>query len=188
MKITTRSLVISGLFIALSIVLTRIFSQQMMIAGVPASRLSIGFLPIILSGIILGPIWGFAVGVIADALGFVIFPPAGAFYFWITINSGLVGLLPALIVRFTGKTPNWAKVLLSVSTVQIICSAFLQTYFLSMLLGRAFEILFLPRAIVSLIMIPVYYLLAYSILLGLKRAKLIPQQLGSRAAGGIKNP
>lgn len=182
MNRTTRDVVISGLLIALSIVLTRIFSSQMPIAGVPAMRLSVGFLPIILSGIISGPLWGFGVGAIADVIGFVVFP-SGTYFPLITLNSALVGLIPGLITWFTGKMPNWAKVSLSVIATQVICSAFLQTYFLSMLMGKAFEVLFWLRAVVALIMIPVYYLLTYAILLGLRRARLIPQRFGSRAAG-----
>jgi ECF transporter S component (folate family) len=177
MKIDTRSIVISGLLIALSVVLTRIFKADMMIAGVQASRLSIGFVPIILAGIICGPVWGFFVGGLADSFGFLLFP-SGLYYPLITLTSALAGLIPGLVVRYTGKTPDWAKALLSVSAMQVLCSMFLQTFFLSLLFGKAFQVLFVPRAIIALTMIPVYYVVVYAVLLGLKQAKLIPQRLG----------
>jgi riboflavin transporter len=177
MKRTTYNIVISGLFVALSIVLTRLFSANLMIANVPASRLSIGLLPIILSSIISGPGWGMAVGALADTLGFLLFP-SGVYYPPITLTSILVGLLPWLVYRITGKSSEWLKVLLSVAAVQILCSMFLQTYWISRLYGKVFLVLFYPRAIVSLITIPIYYIFVYSILKGLKRARLLPSQPG----------
>jgi riboflavin transporter len=173
MKKNTYNIVVSGLLIAISIVLTRIFSANLLIADVPASRLSIGFLPIIISGMISGPIWGFAVGGLADLLGFLVFP-SGTYFPLITLTSALAGLLPALIMLFLGKLRDWLKALICVSSVQIICSMLLQTYWLTLLYGKAFGILFFPRAIVALVTIPIYYLLVFSVMAGLKRAKLLP--------------
>ena len=54
MQIKTRDLILAGLFIAISVILTRVFSADLLIAGVPSARLAIGFVPIILAGILLG--------------------------------------------------------------------------------------------------------------------------------------
>ncbi len=180
MKNQTKNMVLSALFIALSVVLTRLLSQQILIAGVPASRLSAGFVPIILAGMICGPMWGLLVGVIADVVGFAMFP-SGMYFPLLTVTSALVGFLPGLIVRFGVKLPEWLKTLLSVFTAQILCSMLLQTYFLAISFGKAFEVMFLPRAIVALIMLPVYFLLVHGVLIALRRARLIPSKLGSRS-------
>lgn len=169
-------IVLSGLLIAMSIALTRVFSADLMIAGVPASRLSIGFVPIMLAGILLGPGWGCAVGAVADVLGFLMMPK-GVYFFPITLTSALAGVLPALIYRYSGKAAEWLKALLSVSAVQIFCSMLLQTYWLTLLYGKGFGVLFVPRAIVALATVPIYYILIHSLLLGLKRAKLVPNRL-----------
>jgi riboflavin transporter len=181
MKRTPYNIVVSGLLISMSIVLTRMFAANFMIVGVQASRLSIGFLPIILAGMICGPWWGLAVGALADALGFLIFP-SGVYFPLITLTSALVGLLPALIVRITGRMRDWLKALICVAAVQIICSMLLQTLWLAILFGKAFELLFVPRAIVALATIPIYYILVFSIMAGLKKAGLVPMQQ-SKAAG-----
>jgi riboflavin transporter len=179
MKKTTYSIVVSGLLIALSVVLTRVFTVDLIIAGVPASRLAIGYVPIVLSGIILGPGWGTVVGAAADVLGFFIFPK-GTYFPLITLTSALAGLIPGLIVLLTKKRSLLLQVVLCVSATQVICSMLLQTYFLTLLYGKAFAVLIGPRAIVALIAIPVYCLIVYPILIGLKRARLLPAQPGSK--------
>lgn len=173
----TKNMVLSALFIALSVVLTRLLSQQILIAGVPASRLSAGFVPIILAGMICGPAWGLLVGALADVVGFFMFP-SGMYFPLLTITSALVGFLPGLITRVGAKLPEWLKTFLCVFASQVICSMLLQTYFLSVSFGKAFEVLFAPRAIASLVMLPVYFLLVHGVLLALRRARLIPARLG----------
>jgi riboflavin transporter len=171
----TFNIVASGLLIALSVVLTRVFSANFMIVGVPAGRLAVGFVPIVLAGMMLGPYFGMGVGAVADVLGYLLFP-SGVYFFGITITSALAGLIPFIVMRLTGKMRYWVQALLAVAVTQILCSMFLQTFWLSVLYGKAYEALFYPRAIVALITIPVYFILIYAILTGLKRAKLLPEQ------------
>lgn len=173
MREKTKKIVISSLLIAISIVLTRVFSTYLMIAGVPGARLAIGYVPIILAGIILGPYYGAMVGAIADVLGFFL-APVGVYFPLITLTSALVGILPYVIYTLTKKLKQWIRILLSVGITQIICSMFLQTLWLSMLLGKAYQIMFYPRALVTLITIPIYFILVYSIYAGLKKANLLP--------------
>jgi ECF transporter S component (folate family) len=171
----TYALVLSGLLIAMSVVLTRVFGANFPIAGVPAGRLSIGFVPIMLAGIILGPWWGGAVGVFADAIGFLL-APNGTFFPPITLTSALVGVLPGLLYRLFWKKPEWLKAALSVASVQILCSMLLQTFWLSILLNSPYQALFFPRALVALVMTPIYILFVYSVMVVLKRAKVLPRQ------------
>ena len=67
-------MIASAMLIAVSILLTRLFAGNFLVLGVPAARFSLGFLPIMLAGVLLGPGWGAVVGLIADALGFFLFP------------------------------------------------------------------------------------------------------------------
>lgn len=169
------ALVFSGLLIAMSIVLSRVFSASVPIAGVPASRLSVGFVPIMLAGILIGPWWGAAVGVLADVIGFFLFP-SGPFFPPITLTSALVGVLPGLVFRFMPKAADWLKAALAVAAVQVFCSMLLQTYWLTILLSTPFDVLFALRAPVALVLIPVFFVLIYSLLAGMKKAKLLPKQ------------
>ena len=79
----------SAILLALSVVLTRF-------ASVPLFgwlRLGFGSIPIVLSSLIVGPIWGCLVGAGADLLGSFLFPQ-GAYFFGYTIDAALQGVLP----------------------------------------------------------------------------------------------
>lgn len=163
----TYKVVLSGILIALSIVLTRLLSINID----QYIRISFGFVPIILAGILVGPYFGFAVGALADLLGCLLFgvPP----YPLITLTSALVGLLSWLIYRMSGRIKEWARILLTVTLIQIICTILLQTLWLSMLLGQGYMVLMPWRAVIGAASIPVYTILIYAILAGLRKANLV---------------
>ena len=172
MSTKTSKLITAALLIALSIVLTRVFSANLLIAGVPAARLSVGFLPIILAGIALGPYFGMAVGAASDVLGYFLFP-VGVYFPPITLTSALVGLLAYLIYRYTARSREWIRLLSCVAVTQIACSMLLQTLWISILYGKGYLVLFPARAITALITIPIYYFIIHAIVAGLKGAKLL---------------
>ncbi len=91
-KINTRNLVIASLLIALSVVFARVFSIRIS----EGLRISFAQTPIIISGLLLGPVWGLAVGALADLTGFVLFP-MGAYLPGFTVISALVGFVPGII-------------------------------------------------------------------------------------------
>ncbi len=177
MQEKTKKIVMAGLLIAISVILSRVFSADLLIAGVPSARLSIGFIPIVLAGIILGPAWGMCVGAMADVLGFILFP-SGMYFPPITLTSAMVGLLPWVVFRLAARCSQWLKVLLAVGVTQIACSIFLQTLWLSLLFQKSYEVLFYPRAVVALVTIPIFFVIIQSLLAGLKKANLIPQAKG----------
>lgn len=169
-------LIASAMLIALSILLTRLFAGNFLVLGVPAARFSLGFLPIMLSGVLLGPGWGAAVGLIADVLGFFMFPN-GVYFPPIATTSMLAGFLPGLIILLWGRKSRRIRTLciwLSVAAVQIFGSLLLQTYWLSLLYGKGFVALIGPRAVISLVLIPVYALLIQLISAALHKAGLAP--------------
>jgi riboflavin transporter len=178
MKKTTYKIVVSGLLIAISIVLTRLFSFTFPVLNFPASRLSIGFVPIILAGILLGPVWGIAVGALADAIGFVISSAGQSLPYspLITVVSALVGLLSFFVYYIFIKIPKGLRISLTISITLIICSMFLQPMALSQLTGIPYWAMFSGRLLVNLVSIPVYCVLIYYIIRGLERARLLPAQ------------
>jgi len=80
MRFTTRTATNLGLLTAISIVLTRVFGFIIPIAGVGALRISFGEIPIMLSGILFGPVAGAVTGVAADLIGYAINSHGGAFF------------------------------------------------------------------------------------------------------------
>ncbi len=90
--------------------------------------ISISFTYIIsfVAGIFLGPLDGFAVGVIGDLIGCII-APKGPYAPTVTLSSGLMGVIPWLVFRFTNKLPKYLKIALSFFCVFLICSVGINT-------------------------------------------------------------
>ncbi len=102
LKITSKQLVIGALFAAMSIALKPIDFYFL-----PTARLNVTAVPIILSGVTLGPVLGAAVGFIADVLGYALFDKSGQpLSLLLTLSSVMMGLVPGLIYRFTKKEPE----------------------------------------------------------------------------------
>jgi riboflavin transporter len=95
-----RKITLAALLASVSIVLTRFFGIVIPLGGFPSLSLDLGSVPILLSGIVLGPIFGGIVGLTSDLVGFAINPRGGIFHFGFTINSILTGVIPGLIFVF----------------------------------------------------------------------------------------
>lgn len=88
------SLVGTALLAALSIILKG-FSIMIPLAGLPALRFGFLEIPIMLSGILYGPLAGILCGVTSDVVGYFIFPQ-GAFFPGFTISAAMWGAIPGL--------------------------------------------------------------------------------------------
>lgn len=160
-RLSTRKLVLASIFCALNIVLTRFFSVLIMEGTV---RLGFGNIPIILSGMLLGPFAGALTGIVSDIVG-VMVNPMGSFHPGITLSMALTGLIPGLVVSLRPKYQfSKLNIVLSHLLVYVFISMGLTTYWLSQLMGRAFMVLLPNRAlgngITSLVSILVISLLA----------------------------
>lgn len=97
-----RSIIMVGLFAAMGIVF-QVFSIQM-----PFMRIGITPIPTIVSGILLGPVFGGITGLLKDIVGFIVAPPASGSYFPpITIIQMLYGILPPLFLPIFRKPIDW---------------------------------------------------------------------------------
>lgn len=98
----TQILVYSGLLIAISVVLKILFEVYIPLGGFPSLRINLNAIPILLGGILLGPIPGFLIGVVSDLLCFVI-KPGGPLFLGFTLSSGLTGLIAGVMYKFLHK-------------------------------------------------------------------------------------
>lgn len=146
-KLGTKEMVTGALLIAISVVLAR-FVGFMLPGG--AIRISFTNVPIILGGMILGPVGGFVVGAVSDFLGAILFPQ-GAFFPGFVLSSGLIGLIPALVMKskndFTMK-----KILIANLLIFALISMGLNTYWLTIMLDKGFLALVPVRLVSSLIL------------------------------------
>lgn len=143
----TQVLIFIGLLISIKIVLTQFLSIQ-----TPIIRIGFGFIPIALSAIMFGPIWGGITAMLADIIGMLIFPQ-GAYFPGFTLSAFLGGLIYGLLLY---KKP---KTILRISIAVFIISLFvdlgLNTLWLSMITGKAAMALLMPRIIKTAIMLPI---------------------------------
>lgn len=124
----TRDLVLASMFIALSVLFKLAFS-------IPVSEgliLSFKQTPIILAGIVLGPIWGLVVGALADVIGFFAKPMGFSYLPTFTVVSALIGLIPGLMYRYVFKKKLLLAVVVSVVIDMLLVNGLLATYFLAL--------------------------------------------------------
>ena len=160
----TRDLVIASIFIALSVVFARMFGIRVS----EGLRLSFGQTPIILAGIILGPIWGLLVGALADLVGFMA-APLGAYIPGLTLTSALIGFIPGLIYKYVFKKNVTLAIIVSVMIDMLLVNGLLATFFLSLVYSkRTFEVWFAARIYVELIMIVVQSVICSLLVVALK--------------------
>mgnify|MGYP002349822006 CR=1 FL=1 len=145
-----------SLLVALSVILSRLFGIMIPIAGVGAVRFSFGDLPVLLAGIVFGPLPGLLVGVLSDLIGYVVNTGGGPYFPLFTLSSALTGLLPALMVRRQDREefPTFWRLALAVTVTGLICSVGLNTLFLHLLYKKGILVLLPARLVSRLILIP----------------------------------
>lgn len=105
-KFTSLTIVRAGLFIAMSLVLKVIFEIYIPLAGIPALRINFASVPLMISGMVLGPAAGFISGAAADIINFMA-KPGGPFFPGFTLVSALSGFIPGLIYKYIKKDINY---------------------------------------------------------------------------------
>lgn len=105
-KFTSLTIVRAGLFIAMSLVLKVMFELYIPLGGIPALRINFASIPLMLSGIILGPSAGFISGAAADIINFIV-KPGGPFFPGFTLVSALSGFIPGFIYKHLKKDFNY---------------------------------------------------------------------------------
>lgn len=157
-----RSLVISSLFATISIVLTQFLSFYLPFFGSNTARVGFGHVPLLLAGLLLGPLWGAATGAVADFIGAIVFPVGGAYFPGFTLTAMLTGAIPGLVKRFAGERRlNWFHLLAITLITEVIASVFINTLWLSMLYGVNYWAMLAARLPVTLCMSAVYSAIIY---------------------------
>ena len=169
----TRTMVKAGFLTAISIVLTRFMYFFVPLAGFPALRISFGEVPIMMSGLLFGPIVGGVTGVAADLIGILI-NSQGAFHPGFTLSSMLWGVIPGLFSllfkkhKTYEKTYSFMNIFLAVFVSFVVVSLGLNTLWLSSMFGKGFIILLPGRVIAAILSIPLQSIIITTLLKYLK--------------------
>ncbi|SFQ21071.1 folate family ECF transporter S component [Caldicoprobacter faecalis] len=164
-----RTITISGLLIALNVVLSSVLT----IPGV----ISFGGFPIIFGGIVLGPVAGGVIGAIGDVLSFIARPSSsGPFMPHFTLTSALTGVIPGIMVRLLKvdfERPSFWKILVSIFLGQTITSVIMVPYFRNILFGHPLWLTMTKAASRQMLNIPLYSVVITILLRVLYRAGVI---------------
>lgn len=152
-RFPTKILTLGAMFVALQVVL----SKFLMIQATPSIRLSIDAVPIFLAAIWfgsiadkkwVGPIAGGAVGLLADAVGTLLFPTAGAYFPPLTLGFILIGVIAGLLsmALLRVKRSLW-RIALVVIITEFLASYLYKSLALSWLMGTPYVVMLASRAL-----------------------------------------
>lgn len=120
-RLTPRDIAVMGMLTALNVVMAEVCK----ITIIPnVLVLSLGFLPLAVSGMLFGVVPAVTVAVVADIIGALLFS-AGSFYFGYTLTAFLTGLFYGLFLH--KKNLSVARVALCQALVSIVCFALLNS-------------------------------------------------------------
>ncbi|MBO7703025.1 MAG: folate family ECF transporter S component [Solobacterium sp.] len=149
MKNTTKKLTMLALLTALEIILSRFLS-------ISAWNIKIGFsfVPVVIAGILYGPLEAGAVGALGDLLGALLFP-IGPYFPGFTLTAFLSGLVFGF---FLHKEISVRNTLIAVLIHQFVLGLLLNTFWISVLYESPFLPLLATRSIQSVILAVVEFL------------------------------
>lgn len=153
-----------ALFAAISIILARF----MVIWLTQSVRISFGSIPILLAGLLLGPVAGGFAGAVADIVGATLFSPF-PWYPPLTLPAVLVGVLPGLLKPLLLKEVRLWRIYLVIFLTNIVTSIGLTTWLLSGLYGTGYLELLALRAPVSFAVAIVEGLIVYILYIRLNK-------------------
>lgn len=152
-KLNTRTLVMSALLIALQIVFVRFLSIDTGIV-----RISLGFLPIAIAGMIFGPLGGGLIGVLADIIGMLIFSRGQVYFFPFTISEFLYGFGFGLFLHNRNISLLRISLCIAVQFVLInLCLSSFWLYLYNLMIlatDKAFWAIFYPRLLAAAVSLP----------------------------------
>lgn len=157
-KLKAKELTLLAMLTALNVVMAEILKFRI----IPGTlELSLGFIPIAVTGMLFGPAASITVAVIADIIGAAIFA-GGNFYLGYTLTAFCTGLFYGLLLR--GEPIKLWKILLAQALVSLICYAGLNTLWSYLMgYGRSMEYI-TTRLIVNAVAYPIYSFVLYLLL------------------------
>lgn len=143
---STRGIVFLGLLVALAIVLTRFV--QIPLSFIPGfnDRISLGFLPVALSGALFGPAGGAIVGGLEDLIRALIFPQ-GDLNLLFTVNAALRGIIYGLFF----KKMNIKNIIISSIIILVLNNTLIISSIIHLCYGAPFWAAFTGKVGVSAI-------------------------------------
>ncbi|ONI44009.1 hypothetical protein AN641_08485 [Candidatus Epulonipiscioides gigas] len=162
MKLTTKQLVIMSILISMHVILSRTLAIH--IGDI--IRISLAFLITAIMATYFNLAWTIIACGVADFLAAILFP-TGTFFPGFTISAMIDGFIYSIFLY--RKQFSWWRIIIIKVLSLIIITMGLNSYWLSLLIGKSYIVLVIPRITEGLIMLPIEI-----ILLGVLLKYLIP--------------
>ncbi len=159
-KQTTHKMVLLALLVAMSVVLARLCSIQLFVGPTAIVRISLGFLPLVMAGVLHGPVAAGIACAAADVIGYFI-NPAGVYFPGITVTAFLAGLAYGFFLY--RKPLGIARITVMAVCVSVLLHLGLNTVWISMLAGKAYLVILYGRVAQEAVMLPVTILCTYAV-------------------------
>lgn len=155
---TTKGLVLTAMFIAMHAVLG-IFKFQFVLDN----RITLTFAATSAAGMILGPVPAMIVGAIGDILGYFLNPGGGAYFFGFTVSAMLGGLIYGIcLYKRDKKTMLWWTIL-AVFLITLFVNIILNTYWLSVMYAKAYQMFATMRIIKNFVALPLHVIVILAV-------------------------
>jgi ECF transporter S component (folate family) len=171
-RIAIKQICVMAILIAMEIVLNRFLSinQQFL-------KIGFSFVPIVLAGVLLGPVKAAIIYGLADLIGVILFP-TGPLMPGITFSCAMMGLVYGLFLKGITVVNNrkaWLRIISAVSINCILFGLILNSYWITLLYGTAakgFYYFFANRLVEYAILIPTQIIIIPSLVLLSSKIKI----------------
>ena len=157
----TKKIIISGLLLALLIILSRFVSIKTQILVI-----SFSFIPIIMSAIWLGPKYSTLIAMLGDLIGAILFP-FGTYFIGYTISQALTGFVYGMFLYKKGEELSTKELLirLTISSliVLILINVFLTSLWIHIQYGKAYILIMAGRIVAQICMFPIQLIVIYAL-------------------------
>lgn len=155
---TVKGITLAGIFIALHAVLG-IFKIPFALDN----RITLTFAVSAAAGMILGPVPAMIICGFGDILGFLLNPGGGSYFPGFTISAMLGGLIYGLCFYKRDKKYFLLWTVLAVFIVTLFVNIVLNTYWLSVMYQKAYQMFAAMRIIKNLVVFPLHVIVIYAV-------------------------
>lgn len=142
-KISLNKLVILAMLVAIEIILSRFLSIAQW-----NMKFSFAFIPVVIAGILYGPIAGGLVGGISDFIGAILFP-IGPYFPGFTFTAILIGVVYSL---FLYKKQTIVRIISSAVIVNVVLSLLVNSAWIALTSGSNYFAMIISRGVQCAIM------------------------------------
>lgn len=127
-------------------------------------KISLGSIPVMLAGILFGPLLGGMTGFASDVINFAM-APRGGYNPLFGLTCALMGVIAGFVYRHKNSElkPSLVKTTVTAASTQLVCSFFLNSTIMVLMYG-ATPALFITKIVYNLVMIPVNTAILHGVL------------------------